>query len=89
MERIKVYNYDLDNKFEFCSEATLLMDQLNYEEISQATYESPVNCYSTVKILYRRKNDYEKSFNRINGSIQAKKILCSCSLYWLKHSSRR
>lgn len=42
-ERLKVYNYELHDKFEFCSEATLLMDQLNYEEISQATYERPVD----------------------------------------------
>ncbi|BDP55407.1 TPA: IS21 family transposase [Enterococcus faecium] len=49
MERLKVYNYELDDKFEFCSEATILMDQLNYEEISQATYERPVDRWSIEK----------------------------------------
>ena len=49
MERLTVYNYELDDKFEFCSEATLLMDQLNYEEISQATYERPVDRWSIEK----------------------------------------
>lgn len=49
IERLTVYNYELDDKFEFCSEATLLMDQLNYEEISQATYEYPVDRWSIEK----------------------------------------
>lgn len=49
MDRLKVYNYELDDKFEFCSEVTLLMDQLNYEEISQATYERPVDRWSIEK----------------------------------------
>lgn len=49
MDRLKVYNYELDDKFEFCSEVTILMDQLNYEEISQATHERPVDRWSIEK----------------------------------------
>ncbi len=49
MDRLKVYSYELNDKFEFCSEVTLLMDQLNYEEISQATYERPVDRWSIEK----------------------------------------